>query len=157
MYLVYCYRNKINNKKYIGITKRSMKARERNHLSEAYNENNDKYNTPFKQAIRKYGIENFENIILEEDISTLEEANEREKYYINLYNTYCYKTNSQGYNATLGGDGVSSPKNPILKVDSHSGEVLAEYDCIATAEKDNKIGHISECAYNRLPTAGGYE
>lgn len=77
---VYCYINKINNKKYIGITKRSLDAREINHVSEAYNIKSEKYNTPFKIAIRKYGINNFTRELLEE-VETLEEANEREKLY----------------------------------------------------------------------------
>ena len=57
--IVYCYTNKINNKKYIGITSRSLEEREQNHLYEAYNKNSLTYNVPFKRAIRKYGIESF--------------------------------------------------------------------------------------------------
>ena len=53
MYLIYCYTNKINNKKYIGITRRTLEQREKNHISEAYNYNSPKYHTPFKCAIRK--------------------------------------------------------------------------------------------------------
>lgn len=59
MAIVYCYTNKINNKKYIGITIRRMEERERSHLYEAYNVNCETYNTPFKRVIRKYGLRNF--------------------------------------------------------------------------------------------------
>lgn len=64
-------------------------------MSEAKDKNNSK---PLYQAIRKYGVENFSFEVLEEcDISLLDE---KEVYYINLYNSY-----KEGYNATLGGQG----------------------------------------------------
>lgn len=35
MYLIYCYTNKTNYKKYIGITSRSIEEREANHIYES--------------------------------------------------------------------------------------------------------------------------
>lgn len=64
-------------------------------MSEAKDKNSSK---PLYQAIRKYGVENFSFEVLEEcDTSLLDE---KEVYYINLYNSY-----KEGYNATLGGQG----------------------------------------------------
>lgn len=60
-----------------------------------------KGNCLFYRAIQKYGWENITHEILEANL-TLEEANEREKYYITLYQS----TNSDyGYNLRAGGDG----------------------------------------------------
>lgn len=58
----------------------------------------------FYRAIKKYGWENFEHIVLEENINSLEKANEREKFWIAFYNA----TNKEkGYNCTTGG-GIGS-------------------------------------------------
>lgn len=103
MYLIYCYTNKFNNKKYIGITSRSIDEREKNHIYKSQNKNNKCYNTPFKRAIRKYGIENFKREIIDKTES-FEEACNLEKYYIKKYQTYYKYKNSNGYNATIGGE-----------------------------------------------------
>lgn len=57
-----------------------------------------RYNQPIHQAIRKYGIENFNITVLEENISD-EDIDEKEKYYIKYYNTIA----PNGYNLTEGG------------------------------------------------------
>lgn len=49
-------------------------------------------------AIKKYGSENFHAEEIEECDNSL--LNEREKYWINFYNSY-----SDGYNMTKGGEG----------------------------------------------------
>lgn len=65
----------------------------------AINGHNYKGSTHFYNAIQKYGWENFKGEILE-NVNTVEEANEKEKYYISLYNS----TNQDiGYNITSGG------------------------------------------------------
>ena len=79
------------------------------HLKEARNNNNQK----IYRAISKYSItrDNFE--IIEQNIETQEQANEREIYQIAYYNSF-----KNGYNSTLGGDvgnggllkGENSPK-----------------------------------------------
>lgn len=155
MYIIYCYRNKINNKKYIGITKRSLKQRQINHVSEAYNKKCEKYNTPFKQAIRKYGIEGFELSVLEK-VNTLDEANEREMFYIKKYNSYCYAKNGWGYNATEGGEGVKRKIHQIVQLDKYNANLINVFDSISDAEKELNIGHISECLYDKIPSIGGY-
>lgn len=91
---VYCHTNKINGKRYIGITQNKPNRRWQN----GYGYKNR--NSYFYNAIRKYGWENFEHIILEENL-TRKEASEKEKYYIRLYNT---NNENYGYNITSGGD-----------------------------------------------------
>ena len=115
MALVYCYTNKINEKKYIGITIRPMIEREKSHLYEAYNKKSITYNYPFKKAIRKYGIENFDLKILHDDIDK-KEAIELEKYYIQYYKTYYKYLNSNGYNATIGGEFISQPRSRVFQI-----------------------------------------
>ena len=91
---VYCHTNKINDKRYIGITQNKPNRRWQNGYG--YKDRN----SHFYNAIKKYGWENFEHIILEENL-TRKEASEKEKYYIRLYNT---NNENYGYNITSGGD-----------------------------------------------------
>ena len=49
---------------------------------------------------KKYGREIFTRTILEEGISSIEELNSKEEFYINKFNTFV-----DGYNMTIGGDG----------------------------------------------------
>lgn len=91
MWTVYCHINKINNKKYIGITKKTTNDRWRNGKG---------YHNYFGNAIKKYGWDNFEHLILFEDL-TENEAKLKEKELILEYNSFY----PNGYNLTLGGDG----------------------------------------------------
>ena len=97
-YTIYMHKNKINGKVYIGQTKQT--------LNERFRKNGTGYKkcVYFYRAIKKYGWENFEHIVLEENINSLEKANEREKFWIAFYNA----TNKEkGYNCTTGG-GIGS-------------------------------------------------
>lgn len=85
------HRNMINDKKYIGITSRNVDLRWQNGLGYK--------NTHFGNAIKKYGWENFEHIILFEGLNK-EQAFEKEKELIKKYDT----TNRElGYNRSTGG------------------------------------------------------
>lgn len=95
MAYIYLIKNNINNKCYIGKTEYSIEKRFREHCTDAYRENTQ--NRPLYQAIKKYGASNFSIEILEET----DKPEEREIYWIKEKNTY----GSNGYNATLGGDG----------------------------------------------------
>ena len=88
---VYQIENKINNKKYIGITN-NPKKRWENHKC-----NNDP-NMAIAQAIQKYGKENFEFIILFSNLS-IEEASQKEIDLIKSMNTKV----PNGYNIADGG------------------------------------------------------
>lgn len=91
---IYIIKNKINDKVYIGQTINKIETRFINHKMASRIED-----TKFYRAIRKYGEDNFYIELLEEvDINSL---NEREKYWINFYDSYY-----NGYNSTLGGDGI---------------------------------------------------
>lgn len=94
MYYVYLHNNKINNKKYIGITKQTPEVRW------GKNGCNYKSSPHFFSAIQKYGWDNFEHIILFENL-TKEEACLKEKELIKQYNSM---NRNFGYNSTSGGE-----------------------------------------------------
>lgn len=81
-----------SGRKYIGITKQEPDQRWRN--GKGY-----KNNPYFERAIKKYGWENFEHIILFNNL-TEDEANHLEELYIDLYDTTNPKN---GYNLHTGG------------------------------------------------------
>lgn len=60
--------------------------------------------TKFAKAIKKWGWDAFELIVLEDYIESKEELNRLETHYINLYDSY-----NNGYNCTMGGDGLYNP------------------------------------------------
>lgn len=95
-YCVYMHKNKINNKVYIGITFR--KPEDRWQKGWGYHKQ-----LKFFNAILKYGWDNFEHIILEEQIENEEEALKKETYYIKKYNSI-----QNGYNIVEEGQ-KSSP------------------------------------------------
>lgn len=100
MGLIYGYRNKINNKWYVGQTTMPLNERHRLHISGAKNENPSDYNCLFHKKIRQYGINNFELVILENNIAK-EDLDERERFWIKEKNSFIQ--NSKGYNLTIGG------------------------------------------------------
>ena len=103
---IYIIRNTINSKVYIGQTKVSLKLRFQNHLSAARNGKD----YVIGKAIRKYGEENFYIELLEE--CTIEELNERERYWISYFNS---TNNKFGYNISIGGNVIRTTK----KLDSN--------------------------------------
>ena len=97
---VYVHTNKVNGKKYIGITCQNPEDRWRN--GEGY-----KNSFIFYKAIKKYTWDGFEHEILYSNISE-KEAKEKEVELIALYKTNCckYKEPYYGYNMTDGGEGT---------------------------------------------------
>lgn len=87
-----------------------------------YKNGNQRY---FERAINKYGWDNFEHVILKENL-TKEEADYWEKYYINLWDT----TNpDKGYNITPRGNGEGKKLSEETRKkigDAHRGRKLSE-------------------------------
>lgn len=112
---VYCFINRINNKIYIGETVKSD-------YNERFYEHKNKAirgeNMYFYKAIRKYGWDSFDKIILyqtevltntDENKKVLNDlVNDKEAYYINHFDTTNHK---KGYNITSGGDGIVGYKH----------------------------------------------
>lgn len=98
---IYKITNNTNGKVYIGKTSLSVEKRFQQHINDSKKERFEK--RPLYDAIRKYGIDNFSVDIVETNISD-EEINDKEIFYIKENNSYIGFENSNGYNATLGGD-----------------------------------------------------
>lgn len=103
MYYVYCYKNLINGKVYIGKTN-NFSRRKNRHRRNAFI---GKLTLPFYNALRKYSEDGFEFSILDqfeqEDIIF-----DLEKFYINALKS----TDRQyGYNITVGGEGAAGTKH----------------------------------------------
>lgn len=97
MGLIYLITNKINNKKYVGKTERSLQERWEEHKRHIYT-----VNYPLYLAMRKYGLENFSIEVIENNIPS-ELINEKEICYIQKYKSL---TEENGYNVSLGGEGM---------------------------------------------------
>lgn len=103
---IYCFTNLVNNKKYIGQSV-NLEARRKSHIKNYKNINSPQYSSLFYRALRKYGLNNFHyEILYSSDNMTKDELNEKEKYYIKLYDTF----GENGYNMNIGGNYTSGPK-----------------------------------------------
>ena len=104
--IIYAYKKKsINKIVYVGQTT-NLQDRHKQHIKyDPFNINAREYDYPLSRGIRKYGEEEYQLIILENNLSQ-EELNDREKYWIQCYDTYF-----NGYNQTIGG---KNPTKPIF-------------------------------------------
>lgn len=125
---IYCFKNTINGKCYIG---QAVKLRQR--LRHHWNHwQNEQYaHLYIYRAFKKYGIENFELIILDTFVCALNydvkpKLDELEKKYIQEYDSY-----NNGYNMTLGGDaGVLGYK--------HTDETKAKLSELSTKQAEKR-------------------
>jgi len=102
--IIYEIKNKVNGKSYIG-------QHSSNELGSYWGSGK-----LIKQAIEKYGVENFERIILE-NCSNKDELNEREIYWIREKNSI-----KNGYNLTEGGTGGDNSKFIYYSEDWKEGQ-----------------------------------
>lgn len=145
-YCVYMHRNKINNKKYIGITGGIPEKRWNNG-------NGYKYNSHFYFAIKKYGWEEgFEHIVLDKNL-TKREAEQREIAIISFYNT---TDQNKGYNIAIGGGVYESKK--VYQYDRHTGKFIDIWENTISIEKKLKIPntHISAICLGKMKTSHGF-
>lgn len=103
-YSVYMHINKINNKRYVGLTKQKCQERQR-HDGVGYERQ-----PKFQRAIQKYGQDNFDHIIIETNL-TKKEASKLEKQLIAKYN--CIEN---GYNVDPGGSTTNHSKETLEKM-----------------------------------------
>lgn len=99
---VYLITNKVNNKKYVGVTTSTIKHRMSQHFSK---QNNNKNKPVIKCAIEKYGRENFKveqlnKIIASNKADLKNKLSLEERFYIKLYQTL---VSEYGYNVVKGG------------------------------------------------------
>ena len=115
-YIVYEHILKLDKRKYIGITKQKPQKRWQKGLGYV----NSSY---FYNAIQKYGWDNFEHIILFDNL-TKEEAEQKEKELIKKY-----KTNIKGYGFNLNEGGFSPTITEEQKIkisNSEKGKVVSK-------------------------------
>lgn len=141
--IIYLIRNKINNKIYIGQTVKTFKSRYGGNLLKFT------HNVHLKNAIDKYGIENFE-IDEEFDVAySKEELDKLENLYIKLYKT----TNEKfGYNKMLGGSNglhTEETKRKMKKIQQNVNGV--KVFCYTTKEV---FGSIAEASRKYNTTSG---
>lgn len=141
-FYVYCYKNIINNKCYIGKTN-NISKRKSAHIRKAFIENSQ---LPFYRSLRKYGKDKFEFSILDE-FDSEDIIFELEKFYIKAY-----KSNKldYGYNLTDGGEGSSGTchnenqkKSNNLKIGSNNGNSKLTEELAKTIFDDYSSGKYS--------------
>ena len=141
--MVYCHTNKVNGKKYIGITSEKYPSH-RFHRGKGY-----KSCTVFYRAIKKYGWDSFETEILYKNLSEAD-ALRLERELVLRYRT---KEAKYGYNMVDGGfaprpitqygrealrqaaTGASNPGARAVVAFDLSGKRLAEFECIVFAQR----------------------
>lgn len=167
IYAVYCI---VSGKWYIGQTICTFKLRQSKHIYDSFNlvkSNHCSYNCAFHRAIRKYGLENFEWFIIEDNIpvpyhfegrkkiSDYAAADEREIYWIAEKNSY-----EQGYNMTKGGHDTSVVCCIPICQYTKDGKKVGEYESISEASRLTGIYRtiISCCLAqpNRRKSGGDY-
>lgn len=158
-YCVYCHKNKINGKIYIGITCQKPENRWRN--GNGYM--NNKY---FFRAIQKYKWHNFSHEIL---YANLEKA-EAEQLEIDIIKEYDSTNPSKGYNIALGGNGTEKFTDDIKKKISNAlkgheiseetkqkiskskiGKKSSKKGCKLTSEQieKNRMSHLGQVPWNK--------
>ena len=127
--IIYKAVNKINGKVYIGKTTRSLECRLGEHKHEK--------RMPFSRAFKKYGVENF-NILIIDSANDEKELNIKEIKWIAYYRS----KKPNGYNITDGGDGTSG----VIRKDTSArnkkliGPKNHMYGKIYTEEEKKKFG-----------------
>lgn len=142
---VYCIRNKINGKCYIG---QSIKLRKRlyKHIT---NYKTNLYDAPLYRAFSKYGLDAFEVIILNTFTDTnnpklKDTLDELEKKYIKEYNSY----GPTGYNQTYGGDagvlGLKMTDEQKEKISKNSKRIQSDgRHLIYCYDIETKLTHVA--------------
>ena len=144
-YKIYVHINKTNGKIYIGQTKFDNLNRRWNTDGSGY-----KTNKHFWNSIQKYGWDNFEHIVLFENLS-LEEANLIEEELIKKYDS----TNpNKGYNLRFGGRNSSFSEETInkfreIRKGTQSGELNNFYGKKHSEETKRKLreNHLNRPSY----------
>ena len=103
--VIYKITNNLNNKVYIGQTIQPLKDRWYRHCGKTGSD--AELSMAIKRAILKYGKQNF--TIEEIESCDTERLDEREKYWIDKYDSYNF-----GYNCTKGGQNGAKPQKLLV-------------------------------------------
>lgn len=143
-------KNNSNGKVYIGQSV-DIKKRWREHRSAAYNLNSKDYDMVIYRAIRKYGLNNFSFSMLE--TCKIEELNEKEKYWIQNYDS-----KNKGYNVSLSGNDYTHLGN-IVELYDYQGNYVCEYaNAMEVAKALNVFyGTVYQVIYGIRLSVKGYQ
>lgn len=110
---IYIITNKVNSKVYIGQTIQNIKNRFEQHKINSTKNNCNK----FYNAIRNIGIDKFNIDILEDNIK-LKDLNDKERYYINKYNSI-----ENGYNTLM----PDNRKITVADIDKYADKIIEDF------------------------------
>lgn len=133
---------------YVGQTHKSLMTRWKGHIENAKNKKSLSYNNLLQQAIRFFGEDNFSLQILEENIETQKELNDKEIFWINKINTFYFK-NPKGLNMTEGGAGFKRTR-PIC-------QYTLEGKYIKTWNNIHEVSDFFNCPERNIHAALIYE
>ena len=143
--LIYCIKNKINGKEYIGLTTRDLTSRWKQHIYESNKQNSWEWKTPLGNAIKKYGKNYFEVFVLF-NCNTIKELKQKE---IELIEERKSLVEHGGYNLTKGGDGklgcklTKETKNKISLGNLGKVMSLEAKEKMSIAAKKRCVGKLS--------------
>lgn len=142
MGIIYKVLNIINNKSYVGQTRKTLDQRRIGHKTHV-----NRYKHHFYLAIRKYSWENFKWSVLEQDVP-IKDLNDREIYWIQKLDTF-----KNGYNSTSGGgqsvvlsEEVKKKISSSLKGHQHSNKSKKKMSVSHTGKKysQKRIDKVSQ-------------
>ena len=147
-YCVYVHTNKVNGKKYFGITSQKPESRW---------ENGYRYNSHFSRAIEKYGWEGFTHEVIISGL-TKEEACRWEIALIAQYGT---QDPNNGYNIQSGGEGCAEQNNVAVNQYSLDGKYIRTWASIKEANvafgvRHNGGSQIGMACSGKCKSACGY-
>lgn len=123
---IYSLKNKLNGKRYVGQTIQKVSKRVNQHM---------RANTVIGCALRKYGKDNFETEILEDNVP-LENLDALETYFIVYYDCITPK----GYNLNYGGNGRGFVSEETRKKLSEAGKGHSVSEETREKQRQAKLG-----------------
>lgn len=140
--------------KYIGQTSQDLISRWRGHVGQIKNHS---HTDKLHNAMEKYGVEHFamEGIekcaeITKKDL--IKKLDDREKYYINLFDTF-----NNGYNLTKGGRDGKENQMRAVKQYNINGKYITTYESVDTLkEQFDKVSVIYSCCMGVCKYAYGH-
>ena len=154
MGVIYKITNTVNNKVYIGQTRRTFEQRKKQHLK-SFKE--QKTRTALINSVISHGVDKFIFNIIEE--CNDDNLDEREIFYINEYNSIV----PNGYNIQLGGRRIYTVKNKNTNGRSVcqytiDGNFINEFKSASHAETYTTIdsSRILKCCHNKAISSGKF-
>ena len=161
---IYIIQNKETGKKYVGKTILDPQKRWKQHKQigrclHNLDESNSAHSMVISRALNKHGVDNFTFYVIETCDDNV--VNEKEKYWIEKFNTYY-----DGYNSTLGGEGVKKdielayhPNTKPVSCYTLEGEWIKDYKSKGVAARELGLKNsqtIVACIKGTTFQSGGY-